>query len=73
MRKTRRLLAIGTTAVCLAGITPAAVAEKRPQFTPGATGIGDPYFSSTRPNTASSAATTMSASVITISVAAPRQ
>ena len=44
MRKTRRMLAIGTTTVCLAAISPAAVAEKRPQFTPGATGIGDPYF-----------------------------
>jgi aminopeptidase N len=44
MRKTRRLLAIGTTTACLAAISPAAVADQRPQFTPGATGIGDPYF-----------------------------
>jgi aminopeptidase N len=46
MRKKRRLLAIATTAVCLSAITPAASASagSRPQFTPGATGIGDPYF-----------------------------
>jgi aminopeptidase N len=44
MRKKRWLLAISTTTACLAGITPAAVADPRPQFTPGATGIGDPYF-----------------------------
>jgi aminopeptidase N len=44
MRRTRRLLAIGTTTVCLAAISPAAVASQRPHFTPGADGIGDPYF-----------------------------
>jgi aminopeptidase N len=44
MRRTRRMLAISTTLACLTAITPAAVAGQRPQFTPGATGIGDPYF-----------------------------
>jgi aminopeptidase N len=44
MRRTRRLLAIGTTTVCLAALSPAAVASQRPHFTPGADGIGDPYF-----------------------------
>jgi aminopeptidase N len=45
MRITRRLLAIGaTTAVCVAAISPAATARPHPTFTPGAPGIGDPYF-----------------------------
>jgi len=45
MRRTRRrLLAITTTTVCLAALTPAALAESHSAFTPGATGIGDPYF-----------------------------
>jgi aminopeptidase N len=44
MRRTRRMLAISTTLACLTAITPAAVAGQRPRFTPGATGIGDPYF-----------------------------
>jgi len=45
MRRTRRrLLAIITTTACLAALTPAAVADSRLRFTPGATGIGDPYF-----------------------------
>jgi aminopeptidase N len=47
MRRKRRLMAIATTAVCLAAITPAASAAPAgsgPGFTPGAPGIGDPYF-----------------------------
>ena len=47
MRRKRRLLAIATTAVCLAAITPAASATpsgSEPGFTPGAPGVGDPYF-----------------------------
>src|SRR3954453_7397096 len=51
MRQKRRLLAIATTTICLAAIAPAASAAasaasaaSRPGFTPGAPGIGDPYF-----------------------------
>jgi aminopeptidase N len=44
MRRTRRLLAVGTTIACVAAIIPAASGEPRPHFTPGLGGIGDPYF-----------------------------
>jgi aminopeptidase N len=45
MRKKRRLLAIAAVTTGLATLTPAAaLANPRPRFTPGATGIGDPYF-----------------------------
>jgi aminopeptidase N len=44
MRRTRRLLAVGATIACVAAIAPAASAGSRPHFTPGAPGIGDPYF-----------------------------
>jgi aminopeptidase N len=43
-RTRRRLLAVAATAACLAALTPAAVADSRPRFTPGAAGLGDPYF-----------------------------
>jgi aminopeptidase N len=44
MRRTSRLLAVGVTIACTTAIAPAASAGSRPGFTPGAPGIGDPYF-----------------------------
>jgi aminopeptidase N len=43
MRRTFRLAAMGVTIACMAALSPAASAAG-PAFTPGAPGIGDPYF-----------------------------
>jgi aminopeptidase N len=44
MRRTSRLLTVGVTLACVAAIAPAASASSRVHYTPGANGIGDPYF-----------------------------
>ncbi|MFL6055663.1 MAG: M1 family metallopeptidase [Actinoallomurus sp.] len=44
MRRTSRLVAAGATLATVAAIAPAASAATRPHFSPGAPGIGDPYF-----------------------------
>ncbi len=44
MRRTSRLVTVGTAIACLAALGPAASAGPRPHYTPGAPGVGDPYF-----------------------------
>jgi aminopeptidase N len=44
MRRTFRLVAAGVTVACMAALSPAASAASAPAFTPGASGLGDPYL-----------------------------